>query len=84
MDTYQGLIIPTIADGLVLVLFVQFFVGVPKSLFEAARIDGANWGQVYFRILIPVSKPVFITAGPVSYTHLDVYKRQVYSCYRLD
>ena len=67
VDTYQGLIIPTIADGLVLFLFVQFFGGVRKRLFEAARIDGANWGQVYFRILIPVSKPVFITAGLMTF-----------------
>lgn len=67
VDTYQGLIIPCIADGLVLFLFVQFFKGVPQSLFESARIDGANWMQVYWRILLPVSKPVLITAGLMTF-----------------
>lgn len=67
VDTYQGLVFPTIADGLVLFLFVQFFTGVPQSLFESARIDGANWFQVFTKILIPISKPVFTTAGLMTF-----------------
>lgn len=67
VDTFRGLIIPTIADGLVLFLFVQFFSNVPKELFEAARIDGASWFQVYLRILLPISKPVLVTAGLMTF-----------------
>lgn len=67
VDTYQGLIVPGIADGLVLFLYVQFFKGVPASLFESARIDGANWMQVYWNILLPVSKPVLITAALMTF-----------------
>lgn len=67
VDTYQGLILPTVADGLVLLLFVQFFKGVPRSLFESARIDGANWFQIYWKLLVPVSAPVFITAGLMTF-----------------
>ncbi len=63
VNTYWGLIVPGIADGLVLFLFVQFFSTIPDGLFEAARIDGANWMQIYTRILIPMSKPVLITAA---------------------
>lgn len=63
VNTFKGLIVPGVADGLVLFLFVQFFSSIPQELFEAARIDGANWFQIYLRILIPMSKPVLITAA---------------------
>jgi ABC-type glycerol-3-phosphate transport system permease component len=63
VDTFHGIIVPSIADGLVLFLFTQFFRDIPSSLIEAARVDGANWATVFFRIIIPSSIPVFITAG---------------------
>ena len=63
VNTYWGVIVPGIADGLVLFLFVQFFSSVPIGLFEAARIDGAVWRQIYFKILLPISKAVVITAA---------------------
>lgn len=63
VDTFQGMILPSIASGLVLFLFVQFFKDIPADLLDAARIDGANIGKIYSSILIPLSKPVFITAG---------------------
>lgn len=63
VNTFWGLIVPGIADGLVLFLFVQFFSSIPDGLFEAARIDGASWLQIYWRILLPMSKPVLITAA---------------------
>lgn len=63
VNTYQGMILPSIASGLVLFLFVQFFKDTPGELLDAARVDGANIGQVYVKILMPLSKPIFITAG---------------------
>ncbi|MEG2253283.1 MAG: carbohydrate ABC transporter permease, partial [Clostridia bacterium] len=63
VDTRAGLILPAIASGLVLFLFTQFFRDIPPSLVEAARIDGANLTQVFMRIIMPSSVPVFITAG---------------------
>ena len=62
-NTYLGLIIPCIANGLVLFLFVQFFKDIPKGLIEAARIDGASWARVFIHIIMPLSVPIFITAG---------------------
>ncbi len=47
-------------------LFRQFYKGVPKNLDEAAMIDGCNKWQVFVRILVPLSKPVFITVGVLS------------------
>lgn len=63
VDTYQGMILPSIASGLVMFLFIQFFKDIPADLLDAARVDGANVGQVFTKILMPLSKPIFITAG---------------------
>ncbi len=63
VDTKQALIVPALANGLVLFLFRQFFKDIPISLLEAARVDGASWLTIYFKIIIPNSIPVFITAG---------------------
>lgn len=63
VDTYAGMIIPAIADGLVTFLFIQFFKDIPPSLIEAARVDGAKWPVIFTKIILPISVPVFITAG---------------------
>lgn len=63
VDTYQGLIVPGIASGLVLFLFVQFFRDVPVTFYEAARLDGARWSTIFIRILVPLSTPVLITGA---------------------
>lgn len=63
VDTYAGMIIPAIADGLVTFLFIQFFKDIPPSLIEAARVDGAKWPVIFTKIIMPISVPVFITAG---------------------
>jgi multiple sugar transport system permease protein/putative chitobiose transport system permease protein len=63
IDSYSGLIIPNIANGLVIFLFYQFFQDMPKALFESARIDGASWFRVYSQITMPLSKPVTVSAA---------------------
>ena len=63
VNSLTALILPSISSGLAMFLFTQFFRGIPKSLLEAARVDGANWSHIFFRIVIPLSIPVFITAG---------------------
>jgi ABC-type glycerol-3-phosphate transport system permease component len=67
VDTYQGILIPSIADGLVLFLFTQFFRDIPMSLIEAARVDGAGWLRIFFKIIMPSSVPVFVTAGLMTF-----------------
>lgn len=61
--TLTGMIIPCIANGLVLFLFKQFFSDIPRDLFEAARLDGASWLTIFRKIVLPLSVPVVITAG---------------------
>lgn len=63
IDTYSGLIVPGIANGLVIFLYRQFFMELPGSLIESARMDGASWLKVYSGIIMPLCKPVSVTAG---------------------
>lgn len=63
VNTYEGMIIPGIASGLVMFLFIQFFRDIPADLLDAARVDGANILTIFVKILMPLSKPIFITAG---------------------
>ncbi|MFZ7942531.1 carbohydrate ABC transporter permease [Neobacillus sp. 19] len=63
IDTYYGLIVPGIANGLVIFLYRQFFMDIPKSLVESARIDGASWLRIYWSIVMPLAKPVTVTGS---------------------
>jgi multiple sugar transport system permease protein len=63
LNSYRVQIIPWIADGLTIFLFVQYFKGLPGELIEASRVEGANWWQVYYRVVMPLSGPVLATAA---------------------
>ena len=63
VNSLTALILPSVSSGLAMFLFTQFFRGIPKRLLEAARVDGANWGHIFYKIVVPLSIPVFITAG---------------------
>ncbi|MDO6467184.1 carbohydrate ABC transporter permease [Neptunomonas phycophila] len=63
LNSYHVQIIPFIADGLTIFLFVQYFKDLPKELIEAARVEGASWWQIYRSIIIPLSGPVIATAA---------------------
>ncbi|MGC9384304.1 MAG: carbohydrate ABC transporter permease [Kosmotogaceae bacterium] len=58
LNTYHVQIIPFIAYPLYIFLFYQFFLGFPKALEEAALIDGASWFKIYWKIALPLSKPI--------------------------
>jgi multiple sugar transport system permease protein len=63
LNSYQVQIIPFVADGLTIFLFVQYFKDLPGELIEAARVEGASWWQVYRRVVIPLAGPVLATAA---------------------
>lgn len=63
LDSYYGLIVPGLANGLVIFLFRQFFLDLPGALLEAARIDGASWWRIYSKVAMPLCKPVTISAS---------------------
>ncbi|MFZ5817943.1 MAG: carbohydrate ABC transporter permease [Bacillota bacterium] len=60
-DTLWALIWPSLVWIGTIFLFRQQFLSLPASLEEAARIDGANWFQVYFNIGLPAVRPMLIT-----------------------
>jgi multiple sugar transport system permease protein/putative chitobiose transport system permease protein len=63
LNTMYALILPGIANGLVIFLFRQFFMGIPNELLEAAFIDGASWIKIFWKIVLPLSKPALVSAS---------------------
>lgn len=61
VDTYPGLILPRITNAFGIFLLRQFFISVPRDLDEAARLDGASEFGIYWRIILPLSKPALAT-----------------------
>lgn len=63
VNTYAGLIIPLVSGSYGVFLCKQFYENFPKSLDEAAEIDGANKWRTYFTIYLPNSKAILATLG---------------------
>lgn len=61
IDTYWAIIIPAFASPMGLFLMKQFMEGLPMSLIEAAKIDGANEWKVFTNIVMPNVKPAWLT-----------------------
>ncbi len=61
VDTYWAIIIPAFASPMGLFLMKQFMEGLPTSLIEAAKIDGANEWRVFSNIVMPNVKPAWMT-----------------------
>jgi ABC-type glycerol-3-phosphate transport system permease component len=73
-NTYTGLILPGIGNGLAVFLLRQFFLGIPKELREAAVVDGLSWFGIYWRIYLPLSGPAMVSAALI----LFVFQWQAY------
>lgn len=63
LNTYAGLILPRAASAYGIYMLTSFFSGIPKSLDEAARIDGMKEMQIYAKIIVPLAKPALVTLG---------------------
>lgn len=63
LDNILALIVPSIANGLAVLLFYQFFSQVPRDYMEAARLDGVSWLDILLRIYVPLSMPTCISAA---------------------
>jgi len=62
-DTYVVQIVPFLANAFAIYLFYAFFLGMPRELEEAARIDGAGVGRTLVEIILPHAKPAFAAAA---------------------
>lgn len=64
MGSLWGLVIVHTIFGMPILtlLFRNYFTSVPEELFKAARVDGAGFWGIYFRIMLPMSLPIFVVA----------------------
>ena len=60
-DTIWALVLPRLIDTFALLIMRNYFMSIPDSLEESARIDGANPIVILWRIIIPISKPIIAT-----------------------
>jgi len=60
-DTYQGMIVPHLANVFGVFMMRQFMRSIPDSLIEAAKLDGASEWQIFSILIIPLSKPIIVT-----------------------
>jgi len=67
INTYQGLIIPTAFTALGTFLLRQYFLSIPRELEEAARVDGASYFEVWWRIIMPLASPAIATLAVFSF-----------------
>lgn len=60
LNTYAGLMAPYLVSGFAIFLARQFFLTLPGELAEAARVDGCRELQVFWRIYLPLAKPLLV------------------------
>ena len=61
VNTYQALILPGLFGGFGIFMMRQYFLGLPKDLEEAAKIDGCNSFSTFFKIVLPLATPAIAT-----------------------
>lgn len=66
-DSYLGMILPFAVNATAVFTFRQFFLAIPRDLFDSARIDGASELQILRRLAIPLAKPAILTAVLVTF-----------------
>jgi len=68
VNTFAGLVLPIAAQASVgVVLFRQFFAGLPDGLIDAARIDGASWARTFFSIALPLARPIIASYSVITF-----------------
>lgn len=67
LDTYRVQILPFVANAFSVYFFYQYFSSIPKELDEAARVDGAGWFSIYWRVVMPLSGPAIATVAILTF-----------------
>lgn len=70
VDTYWAVVIPAVGSTLCLYLMKNNMVHIPMALLESSRIDGASEFGIYWKVVMPLSKPAWITAIIMSFQSL--------------
>ena len=63
VDTYSGLVLPVAFSALGTFLMRQFMMGIPRALDEAAEIDGASKWQIFWDVILPLTRPGLVTVA---------------------
>jgi multiple sugar transport system permease protein len=63
LNSLTALIVPGLFSAFGTFLLRQFFLGLPKELDEAARLDGAGPGRIYWSVMLPLAKPGLLALG---------------------
>lgn len=58
LNTYSGLIIPSIFNAFGIFLLRQYYLSLPREIEEAAVIDGAGYWRIYWSVILPLSRPI--------------------------
>lgn len=66
-NTMTGIVLPGLAVAFSIFLFRQFMTTIPTDLIEAARLDGAGEFYIFFRLIIPIAKPIFAVQGILTF-----------------
>ncbi|MGE9752738.1 carbohydrate ABC transporter permease [Bacillus inaquosorum] len=67
VDTRLAVILPALAGAFNIYLFRNFFMAIPEEMIESAKLNGANTWQIFWRIMIPMSKPAVATVGTLAF-----------------
>lgn len=67
VNSYWGVIIPGMASIFGIFLIRQYIFSIPDSLIEAARMDGANDFSIYWKVILPLCKPILVTLAIFSF-----------------
>ena len=69
LNTYKPLIVPTFLGGGAFNIFLlrQFFLTLPRELFDAARMDGASEWRIYWSIALPLARPALVTVAILTF-----------------
>jgi sn-glycerol 3-phosphate transport system permease protein len=66
INTYQGIFLPGAATAFGAFLLRQSFLGLPREVFDAAKVDGCGHLRLLWDMVIPLSRPVLVTFGLIS------------------
>lgn len=67
LNTKLAVILPLLASPLFIYMFTNFFRAIPEDIIESAKIEGANSFDVFWRIMLPMSKPAIATVGTLAF-----------------
>ena len=69
VDSHLGLIFPKVAGGMAMavLLFFNYFRGMPRDLYDAAEVDGCGSFTFYWRIILPLAAPIIATVAIINF-----------------